>query len=244
MPQDYHNSKQPVLLGENKTKQPIIKDQKKRLWSFSFKYYRQIDYFGLDGMPNKWFVTLLDKFNELSKQDINAFSADYSLKIANRYHVIDWSAKNIPIKRDDINWIEKNIIDNEEDFPFYQFQLSKALGRVIGFWESDYSSFNVVLLDPKHNLQPSKYFDYKVDKTAILECEYTSLLVDIDRIKGIQCEALDCKCKLELNNLTTNLNRGNFVYFQVDDEYYYHFVEQTKDKSVKDIIEMGLIGLI
>jgi hypothetical protein len=232
--------KQPVLRQDISTKKPIIKDQKKRLWSFSFKYFRQIDYFGIDGMQNKWFVSLLEKLQELSNYDVNLLVVNIPLKNANRYHIINWDAKNIPIKRNDIDWIEKEIIENEEDFPFFQFQLSKALGRIVGFWESDYSTFNIVLLDPKHNLQPSKKYDYKVDKTNILECEYTSLLVDIDRIKGLKCNDVDCKCKDELNRIGTNLNRGNFVYFQVDDDYYYHFSEQTKNKSVKDIIETGI----
>lgn len=236
--------KKPVLRENLNIKKPIIKDQKERLWSFSFKYFKQIDYFGLNGMQNKWFITLLDKFNELSKYDINLFSADHALKIANRYHIIDWNAKNIPLKRAEINWIDKDIIENEEDFPFFQFQLSKALGRIIGFWESDYSSFNIVLLDPKHNLQPSKYFDYKVDNTTILECEFTSLIVDLDRIKTIECTDKDCKCKAELEKIPVNLNRGNFIYFQVDDDYYHHFIEQTKDKSVKEIIETGIAYLI
>ena len=160
--------RQPVVRQDINTKKPIIKDQKKRLWSFSFKYFRQIDYFGIDGMQNKWFISLLEKLQELSNYDVNLLAVNIPLKNANRYHIINWDAKNIPIKRSDIDWIEKDIIDNEEDFPFFQFQLSKALGRIVGFWESDYSTFNIVLLDPKHNLQPSKRFDYKVDNTSIL----------------------------------------------------------------------------
>lgn len=236
--------RQPVLRNDINTKKPIIKDQKKRLWSFSFKYFRQIDYFGLDGMQNKWFVSLLEKLQELSNYDVNLLVVNIPLKNANRYHIINWDAKNIPIKRNEIDWIEKEIIENEEDFPFFQFQLSKALGRIVGFWESDYSTFNIVLLDPKHNLQPSKKFDYKVDDTNTLVCDYTSLLVDIDRVKGLKCNDVDCKCKSELNKIGTNLNRGNFVYFQTDDDYYYHFTELTKDKSVKEIIETGIAALM
>jgi hypothetical protein len=236
--------RQPVLRKDINTKKPIIKDQKKRLWSFSFKYFRQIDYFGIDGMQNKWFVSFLEKLHELSNYDVNLLTVNIPLKNANRYHIINWDAKNIPIKRNDIDWIEKEIIENEEDFPFFQFQLSKALGRIVGFWESDYSTFNIVLLDPKHNLQPSKKYSYKVDNTSILECEYTSLLVDIDRVKGLQCSDVNCKCKAELNKIGTNLNRGNFVYFQIDDDYYYHFVEQTKHKSVKEIMEIGITALL
>lgn len=36
--------------------------------------------------------------------------------IALRCHPIDWSAKNIPIQRKDLDWLPKEILDNETDF--------------------------------------------------------------------------------------------------------------------------------
>lgn len=117
----------------------------------------------------------------------------------------------------------KNILDNEEDYPFFQFQISKGLGRVIGFWSEDYRFFYIVLLDPKHNMQPAGDYNYKVDNTSIEFCEFSSLLMDIDRIKGSKCLLDGCNCKAELNKLPTNLNRGRFVYFQLDEDYYEEF---------------------
>lgn len=234
----------PVLQDVKPSKKPVLgKDIKDQLtWSFSFKYFNQTDYFGLGETDAKWFVSVIERLRDLGKEDIDTFIKDHRIKDANRYHKINWDATNIPIKRDEINWVDKIIIENEEDYPFFQFQVSKGLGRVIGFWKEDYSAFFIVLLDPKHNMQPSKYFNYKVDDTSILPCEYTSLLCDIDEIRGIKCSNIECDCRKKLDNLPTNLNRGRFVYFQLDEDFYNEFIQVTKNKSIREIIENGLIN--
>jgi hypothetical protein len=45
------------------------------------------------------------------------------------------AAKNIPIQRIDFDWIERKILENEDEYPFLQFQVSTALGRVVGFFD-------------------------------------------------------------------------------------------------------------
>ncbi len=219
------SKQKPVVGNAIPTKIPVIIDKEKdqRNWSFSFRYYNQAEYFGLGETSIKWFVSLLERLRDLCKEDIDNFFKDHRIKDANRYHKIDWDAINIPIKRSEINWVDKNVIENEEDYPFFQFQISTGLGRVIGFWNEDYRFFNIVLLDPKHNMQPSKYYEYKVDDTTIEHCEFTSLLMDIDNIKGLDCLIDGCHCKNELNKLPTKLNRGKFVYFQLDEDYYGEF---------------------
>jgi len=202
-----------------------------------------MEYFGVGETSTKWFVSLLEKLRDLSKEDRDSFLKDHRMKDANRYHLIDWDAKNIPIRRSDIDWVEKEVIQNEEDYPFFQFQISTGLGRIIGFWDENYRFFNIVLLDPKHNMQPSKDYDYKVDNTSIEHCELTSLLMDIDGIKGLNCLIDGCRCKEELNKLPTKLNRGRFVYFQIDEDYYGEFLEKTQSKSIKELIELGLLSV-
>lgn len=237
-------NKTPILSSVPPTNKPVLLDKGKsqQNWSFSFRYYSQSEYFGLGGISSKWFVSLLERLRDLCKEDIDNFFRDHKIKDANRYHKINWDAKNIPIRRSDITWVDKNVIDNEDDFPFFQFQISTGLGRIIGFWDENYRFFNIVLLDPKHNMQPSKDYDYKVDDTSIENCEFTSLLIDIDNIKGLNCLIDGCLCKEELNKLPTKLNRGRFVYFQLDEEYYEEFLAKTKNKSVKEIVELGLLS--
>jgi hypothetical protein len=239
------NKNKPIVGTAKKTNQPVIKvvEKDQRNWSFSFKYYNQMKHFGLGGISPKWFVSLLEKLKDLSKENIDSFLKDHRTKDANRYHLVKWDAIKIPIKRKNIYWVDKEVIENEEDYPFFQFQISTGLGRIIGFWDENYRFFNIVLLDPKHNLQPSKNYNYKVDNTSIEHSEITSLLMDIDIIKGLNCLIDGCRCKEEINKLPTKLNRGRFVYFQVDEEYYDDFLEKTQNKSIKDLIELGLLSI-
>ncbi len=90
---------------------------------------------------------------------------------------------------------------NDEEFPFYQSQISMSLGRVVGFFDENHEHFYILLLDHKHNLQPSKDYSYKVGDTTQMFCEYTSLLMEVARIKGIQCIAEGGNCKNELGSV-------------------------------------------
>lgn len=210
-------------------------------WAFSFKYFKQIDYFGIKEPPS-WFAALLERFHDLCSKNPNDFKANHREKIGYRYHEIDWAAENIPIKREDLNWIEEDILSNLVEFPFYQFQISKANGRIVGFWDVNPQIFHIVLLDPKHNIQPAggKY-NFRVDKTEILPCKYTSLLVEIDKLKSKRCFCEKCTFKTELSSLQDRFNSGNFVYFQLDDDFYQEFRNKTSDKSITEIVEQWLI---
>lgn len=142
-------------------------------WAFSLQHWRQIEYFGVDTCEKKWFISLIERFSELSRLPIEEFLASRSLQGSVRYHEIDWDAKAIPIKKSDIDWIGP--ITESEDFSFVQFHVSKALGRVVGFFDEN-QIFQVVLLDPKHNIQPSGNFDYRVRTTYAGECQLTTVV--------------------------------------------------------------------
>lgn len=210
-------------------------------WSFSFEYFKQIEYFGLAETNPKWFVSLLEKLKELSNVNPQEFEKNQALKKANRYHKINWSANKIPYSRTDFKWISESIINNDEEFPFFQFQISQALGRIIGFWDLN-KTFQIVLLDSKHNMQPSKAYNYAVDDTTELCCEMTSLLIDIETTKKIKCGNENCEVKSSLYALPSKLNRGNFVYMMLDDDYYLALEEKLKKHSIKEIIELGLLS--
>lgn len=218
-----------------------IKEQelpKKKTWVFSFKYYKQIKYFGLDKTDSKWFVSILEKFQELSTMEIDLFFKNFALKKQNRFHEINWSAKNVPVAKKDFGWIPQNILNNDNDFPFIQFQISKALGRVVGFFDID-NIFHIVVLDPLHNIQPSKDYNYSVNDCNPLSCEYTSLLKDIEDVK-IKCEKVNCCVKQDLVNMPTKNNNTNAVLLFLDDEYLeqYHIIKEKINFSelVKNII--------
>lgn len=234
----------PVLSNTITVNKPRIPNHflKKSNWVFSFEYFKQINLFGLGEANTNWFISLLEKLKDLSKIKIEDFQKDKRLKDNFRYHEIDWKAYKIPVERKDLDWVKKEVIENEEDFPFFQFHVSKALGRVIGFWDiEEPNKFQIVLLDYKHNLQPSEYNDYKIDDTTELECEYRSLLVDLDKVKKIKCDNGNCPIIQAIHKIPTKQNRGSFVHFLVEDDYYELFVDKTKNKSIKEIIELGLL---
>jgi hypothetical protein len=95
-----------------------------------------------------------------------------------RCHPIDWSAKNIPIAKDEIDWIGDYSSDEIE---FVQFSISTGRGRIVGFFD-DEQIFNVVLLDPMHNIQPSKKRNYQVRATYIAQCAITKLSVTFEKL--------------------------------------------------------------
>jgi hypothetical protein len=207
-------------------------------WAFSFKYFNQIDNFGLDAPKVKisWFVSLLERFRDLSKTELEMFFGNVALKDNWRYHRIDWESRNVPIKRSDLNWIDKHILDNEEEFPMWQFMISKANGRVVGFWNEDNSIFHVVLLDPMHNIQPSSYNNYKVDDCYPLSCNYSSLLLDIQNSK---CRNPDCQCCNKMSSLPTKANEKNIIYAFIDDD----FLNQLQNFSLTNVLEAGIVAL-
>ncbi|MBF4426241.1 hypothetical protein, partial [Vibrio anguillarum] len=117
------SEKEPVLLS---------KPQDRR-WSFSFRYWKQVEFFGLDQTDSKWFVSLLEKLRELCGKKVEDFISNEGEKGSWRYHKINWNQKNIPIQRGDLEWVDKVYRDNPDDYPLLQFQVSTALGRVVGF---------------------------------------------------------------------------------------------------------------
>lgn len=189
------------------------------------------------------FVTaLLDRLRDICSLNPEDFNSSYADKQGYRYHAIDWNATNIPISRRELDWVDPNIIRNEEEFPFYQFQISNANGRIVGFWDVKQTVFHIVLLDPKHNIQPAGgKFKYRVDRTSLLPCKYSSLMVDIDRLKSKKYFCEKCTFKSELTVLQDKYNVGNYVYFQLDDDFYTEFKTRIQDKSIGEVVELWLI---
>lgn len=96
--------------------------------------------------------------------------SDFREKNQWRIHPIDWNGRNVPLNRKDLYWIDRKYMENEDEFPFYQFQITTGTGRVIGFWD-EVGLFNIVFLDTMHNMQPSQYNDYKLRETTIARGE-------------------------------------------------------------------------
>lgn len=212
-------------------------------WSFSFLYFKEIDYFGLSEEDNKWFIGVLNRLQDMSSKDEKIFGEKGEKKIY-KLHPIDWNAKNIPIKRTDLNWLPKEYIDNDEEFPMWQFSISKGKGRVIGFFDETSFVFYVVLLDPRHNMQPSKDYDYSVDECFPTGSEYDNLLLSINEVK----DRYRKKCTYSetcgiLNDINTIRNQANIIYVSLNKEFY-DIYKKLEEDSIQEVIEEFLMTKI
>jgi len=162
--------------------------------------------------------------------------------ISLRCHHIKWDNKNIPLQRKDIDWLPDEISNNEDDFPIVQISISKGTGRIIGFFERDISVFHIVMLDPNHNLQPSKFHNYQVQSTLMGESQYDKLLGKLERVASI---VSSCDKNCELHNHINDMNslHENIIYFGLEDSYHDEFLKLSEKHSVSEIIEYGILAL-
>lgn len=160
-----------------KVKRTLVKSKYRtdQRWAFGFKYFREIKYFGLasDQVEKNWLLSLIYRLQSLSGISLASILESHDDNDTLRRHNINWGHKNIPFKREDIDWLDE-YFENPEEFPLFQLSVSKAAGRFIGFLDED-NVFQVVLLDPLHNAQPSKYNEYVVRLSQPLGCEVTSI---------------------------------------------------------------------
>ena len=197
--------------------------------TFSFRYCTQKEYFGFGDQDAQWFANLLDRIQDLSNKTA-AILENHTERERYRLHPIDWNAKGCPITIDDLTSVPNQIRDNSEDDFFWQFQLSKGTGRVIGFFNETLTVFYIVLLDPKHNAQPSKFFGYSVNDTEVAITEYEKLQILIEEADNKRkniCESGDaCPfCNIAKQELSSDV-----FYTSIDIE--------LKDKY-KELIDAG-----
>ena len=153
----------------------------KQRWSFSLRYWRQHRDFSVGDREARWFISLFERLQAMCALNVADVMEDLDVRDGLRIHDIDWNSKNIPIKKSDIDWVDPVYWGNPEEYPLFQFHISKALGRVAGFLDEN-GVFNIVLLDPMHNLQPSKFNDYQIRATGFGECELTSLIASLEAV--------------------------------------------------------------
>ena len=181
------------------------------------------------------------RLGELGRIPIEEFKGSPKTQAWHRYHAIDWTAKNIPIQRRDMTWVHSDYRENEAEFPFMQFHISKAVGRVIGFWD-EYDVFNVIALDSLHNLQPSKDFGYTVREGTPLRCDYTSLLHDLEVARREPCRTVDCSLNVAVNKLPTEDHKHEVMILRLDNGTI-EMVRMLQERgcTITDIFESGIL---
>jgi len=99
-----------------------------------------------------------------------------------RFHRIDWDARNAPIRLEDLDHLPEGL-RADPSFEVYQFQIARGSGRVVGFFDQA-NVFNLLLLDPMHNLQPSRDVNYNVRPTECSRTPYQAM-------KGLVLSAIE-----------------------------------------------------
>lgn len=178
--------------------------------TFSFENFRQLDYLGIKECDNTWFTGLLIRLSEISKLTLQELrNIQKQNENTFRYHPVNWEQKNIPIVRDDINWVSNVIIRNSDEYEFYQLSISQSSGRFIGFWGNQevHPIFYIVLLDPKHNIQPSKKHNYQVRTTYEAISQYDTLKMHVSNALANN----SCKQECNLIKELELINRKNVI---------------------------------
>lgn len=212
-----------------------VKPPVQQRWSFSYRYFSEIKNFGLDSakVDKKWALSVVYRLQELSKLTISeVFESRDVAEGTLRFHEIDWKSKNIPIKRADLDWIDKDYLNNSEEYPIMQIAVSKAEGRLVGFFDEQ-NAFQIVLFDPLHNAQPSNYNGYQVQLCQPLGCEITTLRYEAGKAIARIAER-ECGCAQDLDGALSWSKRrpGLALVIPSSDEGIF--------KDADELIEMGL----
>lgn len=212
-------------------------------WKFSFKYFNQATYFGLSSTDSNWLVSFLARLQSLSNLTLDEVVQPGRTRSALRFHRIDWQHKNVPVSRQDFNWLPAEILNNEEDFPFIQISISKGRGRLVGFLLSDV--FYVIVIDREHNLQPSQKTNYQVKHNSILESELDLLNHKIETIKGCKCNDPDCMVRARLHEIDSCCIGSDIFVICLEADYAESLLCTVNEKRrcIKEILELGIASL-
>ncbi|WP_431260802.1 hypothetical protein ACQ86G_12220 [Roseateles chitinivorans] len=122
-------------------------------------------------------------------------------------------------------------------------------GRLIGFFDAD-EIFQIVLFDPLHNAQPSKYNDYKkVRLSKPLGCEVTALRHEVAQVMAKSRERA-CGCEIDLAAALQwrRDQRGSAIVMPVIDgteiEDADQLIAEGRVGSYRDIFAAGLVAVL
>ena len=181
---------------------------------FSFSHWTQIQNFGLDCdyVDIAWLSSLLTQLKELSNHTVEDIFTDRRLAEVLRYHPIDLGGSGTTMTKEEFWGLIPEGYRNEE-YEIAQFQITMSKGRVIGFFDHEWV-FRVVLLDPMHNMIPSKDSNYKIRKTTDLLTPYQKLENQFSGLKSkIEdiCPQSDCEVHSDLKSVLSLSDESIFV---------------------------------
>ncbi|WP_291362915.1 hypothetical protein [Acetobacter sp. UBA5411] len=233
----------PLIDSKTKPLPPVKVALEERFWAFSLRYFKQIKHFGISQEEKSWFASLLTCLSKLSSEKVEDLINEREKKDAWRFHPINWGAKNIPISLQKLDWVPPEYINNQDEYKIFQFQISTGKGRVVGFFDENWI-FNIILLDPKHNIQPSGRFGYAINKTHILEDNYSMLLSRINYAMSTSTCTSSCTFKSTISEIYNS--DKHMIYINIDSDELAKSEKLIKDGHASchlDIYQYGVLYL-
>lgn len=202
--------------------------------SFSFRYFRQIANFGITGKNDVWMSGLLEQLHLLSEKNADELLSDKNTKTVLRMHPLSLETGKTALKKSDFDSIPEKYRPTAEDCPVMQFQISKANGRVIGFFNENHSVFYIVFLDPNHNAEFCKYNDYKLRKISPCESEIDNLRARIAKHASLNNALME-----EAEDF---LLTDDYTYFCFDNELVEPLFKMLEGKKFQSKLEEFLLS--
>lgn len=202
--------------------------------AFSFRYFRQIDNFGITGKNDTWMSGLLEQLRLLSEKNADELLSDVKLKDCLRMHPLDLTIAKSALTEKDFELIPEKYRPTALDCPVMQFQISKANGRVIGYFNENHSVFYVLFLDPNHNAQLSQYNDCKIR-------EIKPCMSEIDDMKARIAKHV-CLNRNLSNEAEEFLYVGSYTYLCIDSEFVNPLIKQLKEGEFQSKLEEFLLS--
>lgn len=203
--------------------------------SFSFRFFSQIENFGIKGKNDTWTTGLLEQLRNLSGKNFDEIITSHSTKDGLRLHRLDLSTGKSALTENELEKIvPKEYYPQGDDCEFWQFQISKANGRVIGFFNENHTIFYIVLLDPNHNAQLSDYSDYKIRKIDPCQSELDSLRCKISKL-------IEQEHSIDRGDLFELLQYEDSVFLSIDTELLTPFEELLKSGHFQSKLQEFLL---
>lgn len=216
-----------------------IKEDKN--WTFSFSHWKQITYFGLSNVPRNWVVDLLDGLKDTAPYLEELIEGNPSLRNTFHFHVVFWSKAKVKLRRSDLEWIPKEILENEDEFPMYQLSLGKGPLRVIGYWTSDSRVFNIVLIDPHHNIHIADGFESGTYCTNQLSAHYQLLCAVNDLACACSTSTCQCEAYRGVSHLTKAHGIKGVIYVDPDVIEEALTLIHSQGATMTDLLTCGLL---
>ncbi len=193
-------------------------------------------------MDAKWFVSLLDRLKDLSEMYMGDVAANPVLRDRLRMHPVEWGNRHVTIRLSELTWLERKYLNNDE-YEFIQFHVGRALGRVMGFFDEN-QIFNIVLLDPQHNIHLSAYNDHELRPCSTMDSEYTELMAKVHAIhSGLQCVENGCRAKLAAAQTCVS-PYSRVILIPLRDEDLALLKDAVDDGRVTSVSEIFINGLM